>query len=83
MPAKGKSIKKKLTRSRPVVTRAAQAPQGLPGKPASANGTRYEQPRHKNAETFEQREQRLAKREALTLRAFQMAYENHHQRKSS
>jgi hypothetical protein len=31
-------------------------------------------------ETKEERERRLAKLEALTLRAFQMAYDNHHQK---
>ena len=30
------------------------------------------------AETKEERERRLAKREALTIRVFQMAYDNHH-----
>jgi hypothetical protein len=34
---------------------------GLPGEPASSNRTRYEQPHNKNAETVEQREQRLQK----------------------
>jgi hypothetical protein len=83
MMSKGKSTKRKSTCSQRAVTQAAQAQLGLPGERGSSNRTRYEQPRHKNAETVEQREQRLAKREALTLRAFQMAYENHHQRKSS
>ena len=31
-------------------------------------------------ETKEERERRLAKRVALTIRAFQMAYDNHHQK---
>jgi hypothetical protein len=31
-------------------------------------------------ESKEERERRLAKREALTIRAFQMAYDNHHQK---
>ena len=31
-------------------------------------------------ETKEEREKRLAKREALTIRAFQMAYDNYHNR---
>lgn len=48
-----------------------------------SNGTRYEQPLHKNHETKEEREKRLKKREALTLRIFKMAYENHHRRKAS
>ena len=48
-----------------------------------SNGTRYEQPRYRNLEKGEEREKRLAKRKALTLRAFQIAYENHHRRKAS
>ncbi len=32
-------------------------------------------------ETKEERKQRLAEREALTLRAFQMAYDNYHRRR--
>jgi hypothetical protein len=35
------------------------------------------------AEEREKREKRLAARKALTLKAFRMAYENHHSRKSS
>jgi hypothetical protein len=31
-------------------------------------------------ETKEERERRLTKLEALTIRAFQMAYDNHHQK---
>jgi hypothetical protein len=38
---------------------------------------------HKKPETAKEREKRLAEREALTLRAFQIAYENHHPRKPS
>jgi hypothetical protein len=52
-------------------------------KGVRSNGESYEQPCHKNPETTEEREKRLAKREALTLRAFQIAYDNHHSRKSS
>jgi len=36
-----------------------------------------------NPESEEEREKRLAKRKALTLRIFQSAYENHHKRKAS
>jgi hypothetical protein len=49
----------------------------------SSNGKHHERPHHKKLETDEEREKRLAKREALTLRAFQIAYDNHHPRKSS
>src|SRR4051812_15000937 len=43
-------------------------------------------PIRRNPETDEEREKRekrLAARKALTLKAFRMAYENHHSRKSS
>jgi hypothetical protein len=53
------------------------------GERRSSNGTRYEQPLYKNPESKEEREKRLKKREALTLRVFKMAYENHHRRKAS
>jgi hypothetical protein len=49
----------------------------------SSNGKHYERPVVKKTETAEEREKRLAKREALTIRAFQIAYDNHHPRKSS
>lgn len=55
---------------------------GLAGEPGNSNGTRYEQPLYKNPESKEEREKRLKKREALTLKAFRIAYENHHQRKA-
>ena len=56
---------------------------GLPGERGSANGTRYEYQHIRNPHVAGEREKMLAKREALTLRAFQLAYENHHSRKSS
>jgi hypothetical protein len=57
---------------------------GLPGEEGgSSNGTHYEYQKMKNPEDNEEREKRLKKREALTLKAFQIAYENHHQRKAS
>jgi len=46
------------------------------------NGHR-KQPRYINPETREEREKRLAERKALTLRAFEIAYENSHRRKAS
>ena len=83
MPSKKKSGLEKSTRRR-VMKRSKEdafLPLDLPGE--RSNGTRYERPLHKDSETNEQREKRLAKREALTLRAFQIAYENHHHRKAS
>lgn len=46
------------------------------------NGAR-KQPYRINPETDEEREKRLAARKALTLKAFEMAYKNHHRRKAS
>lgn len=86
MPAKKKPVAKKSARRR-VVKRVQPGPTLTlfygDEEDFSSNGTRYEQPRHKNPETAEEREKRLAKREALTLRAFQIAYDNNHPRKSS
>jgi|SoiMetStandDraft_5_1073268.scaffolds.fasta_scaffold131534_2 hypothetical protein len=86
MPSKKKSIASKSSRRRRLTKRAAEAPAftlGLPGERGSSNGTRYEQPLYKKPESKEEREKRLKKREALTLKAFQIAYENHHRRKAS
>ena len=52
-------------------------PANWPGEVSRSNGTRYERP-IRNPETKEQREKRLAKRAKLTLKAFRIAYENHH-----
>jgi hypothetical protein len=86
MPSKKKSTKKKSTRSRRAGTRTVQvvvSTLGLPGERRSSNGARHEQPLRKNPESQAEREKRLKKREALTLKALQMAYENQHQRKTS
>lgn len=37
---------------------------------------------HLNLDSDEEREKRLAARKALTLKAFRIAYENHHRRKA-
>lgn len=84
MPSKKKSTKSKRTLS--ATKRSEQGPLwdlGLPGERETSNGTRYEQPLFKNHESKDECEKRLKKREALTLRAFRMAYDNHHQRKAS
>ena len=86
MPSKTKSTVGKSTRRRRVTKRSERGPLltlGLPGERASSNGTRYEQPLYKNSESKAEREKRLKKREALTLKAFQIAYQNHHERKAS
>jgi len=41
---------------------------------------RYIVKKNGELETKEERKKRLAKREALLLRAFQMAYDNHHRK---
>lgn len=51
--------------------------------PSGRNGKGDKQPGYLNPETKEEREKRLAARKALTLKAFRMAYENHHRRKAS
>jgi RIO-like serine/threonine protein kinase len=45
--------------------------------------TDFPQPIYLNPESAEEREKRLAKRKARTLRIFRTAYENHHGRKAS
>ena len=51
--------------------------------PSGRNGKGDKQPVYLKDETIEEREKRLAARKALTLKAFKMAYENHHRRKAS
>jgi hypothetical protein len=52
--------------------------------PEITNGNgRVKHPRYVNPETREEREKRLAARKALTLKAFEIAYENNHRRKAS
>ncbi|HEV2705006.1 MAG TPA: hypothetical protein VGV59_03730 [Pyrinomonadaceae bacterium] len=55
----------------------------LPLIPAKVYEGQDALPRHLNPETPEEREKRLAKRKAATLRAFQTTYENHHRQRSS
>ena len=47
------------------------------------NGKGDKRPYYLDSETKEEREKRLAAIKALTLKAFRMAYENHHRRQSS
>lgn len=51
-----------------------------PDLPATAESPR---PHQLNPESKEDREKRLAKRKALTLKAFSIAYKNQHPRKAS
>lgn len=71
-------------------TRTRKAPKVEPDSLESgltkngSNGTpRYERPHLIPGETPEEREKRLKERDALTLRVFRMAYENHHHLKDS
>jgi hypothetical protein len=86
MQSKKRQAKGNLGR-RPVAKRAKHAPILTlfygDEEDSRSNGKHYEEPCYKNPESAEEREKRLTKREALTLRAFQIAYDNHHPRKSS
>ena len=72
-------------RSRSAANRPAKGERPLtwPGQQTSSNGTQYEYQRIRNPHVAGEREKMLAKRDALTLKAFQIAFENHRQRKSS
>jgi hypothetical protein len=54
-----------------------------PEQPVNPNGARYEYQRIKNPQVPGEREKMLEQRDKLTLRAFRIAYENHHKRKAS
>ena len=85
MPSKKKTTSDKRKPRKPTAKRRALALDwtlGLPNERGGSNGTREYQ-RIRNPQTAEEREKWLEKRDKLTLRAFQMAYENHHQRKAS
>jgi hypothetical protein len=83
MLVKKKSATKNSTRRRVTKPSEEKERRSLMFVRERSNGTRYEQPLQRNSETNEQREKRLTKREALTLQAFQIAYDNRHQRKAS
>ena len=85
MPSKKKTTSDKRKPRKSAAKRQAQALDwtlGLPNERGGSNGTREYQ-RIRNPQTAEEREKWLEKRDKLTVRAFQMAYENHHQRKAS
>ncbi|MGH9875153.1 MAG: hypothetical protein ACRD9S_22080 [Pyrinomonadaceae bacterium] len=86
MPSKKKTVSTKSTRRRVLEQPKrgkASTSFSSKGKRVKANGVRYERPRTIPGETAEERKKRHAEMEALTLRAFQMAYDNHHPRHSS
>jgi hypothetical protein len=84
MPTKNKTVSIKSTRRKPVnLERGKASSLSSKGNRLKANGIRYERPQAKPDETIHEREKRLAELEALTLRAFQIAYDNHHSRHSS
>jgi hypothetical protein len=49
-----------------------------PGEVSGSNGTPREYPRIKNPNVLGEREKMLEKRAKLALKAFRIAYENHH-----
>ena len=86
MPSKKEALDKSKRRSRA----AKPSPRGPkltlalpPSAGWSSNGTTYEYQRIKNPYVPGEREKMLDRREALTLKAFQLAYETHHSRKGS
>jgi hypothetical protein len=85
MPSKKTSRTGKSTPGRIVKRAAADAllPGTWPGERTGSNGTHYEHQRIKNPHVEGEREKMLEKRKDLTLKGFQIAYENHHPRKGS
>jgi len=84
MPSKKRSSKTfKRTPSGAQLTRFHGVSELAFPLPERNNGGARKQPYHINPETREEREKRLAARKALTLKAFEIAYENHHRRKAS
>jgi hypothetical protein len=84
MPSKKKSRTGKSGTGR--IIKRAVAGSLLPplaGERTGSNGTQYECQRIRNPHVPGEREKMLEKREALTLKAFQIAFENHHPHKGS
>ena len=73
----GKKARKRIVRDVPRSSDWLHRPEPV----GTISNVQYEQPRRLKGESAEQREKRLARREALTLEAFRVAYENHHKRK--
>ena len=71
------SRKKSKSKSK-APTKKAKHPQKLATKRISPRPYGFLVKKDGTLETKEERDKRLAKREALLLRAFQMAYDNHH-----
>ncbi|PYS24195.1 MAG: hypothetical protein DMF72_06615 [Acidobacteria bacterium] len=74
--------KKKVAKVREVLIHGG-GPDLPPLAGEDRNGTRYEYQRIRNPVAPGEREKMLEKRKKLTLKAFQIAYENQHQRKSA
>ncbi|HEV7682629.1 MAG TPA: hypothetical protein VGO68_10940 [Pyrinomonadaceae bacterium] len=85
MPLKNKTVSAKSTRRKTVkpVDRGKASSLSSKGNRPKVNGIRYERPQTKPGETTNEREKHRAELEALTLRAFQIAYDNHRSRHSS
>lgn len=75
--------KKKTARVTEVLIHGGNDLEHLPAWPGEVrNGTRYEHQLIKNPHVPGEREKMLEKRNKLTLKAFQIAYENHHRRRT-
>ena len=64
-------------------TKRVRSQNGIPAATPDASRNDERGPARLEGETEEDREKRLAKRKALTLKVFQTAYESHRRRKAS
>ena len=84
MPSKKKTTTERRKQSKHTAKLSPTAPEwtlGLANKRAGSNGL-SEYQHIKNPQSGEEREKWLEKRDELTLRAFQIAYENHRRKAS-
>ena len=78
MPAKKPHQEKASRRRTKMVSRDSLLPLTWPGERSSSNGTKYEYQMIRNPYVPGEREKMLESRKKLTLKAFQIAYENQH-----
>ena len=71
-----KASSRKSSKKKPPALRVPRLPWASTGRGTKI--IKYITKENGELETKEERKQRLAEREALTLRAFQMAYDNYH-----
>ena len=81
--AKSRANAKQLRRAKPARVAEVRIQGGWSDASTSSNGTQHQYPRVSNPDVAGERERMLEKRQKLTLKAFQIAYENQHRRKSS